>query len=921
MGWRVVVCLLALLTACHPAMVPGGLTDGTHRVTVAFTVQIGTGTQPLHVQAVAGDIDHLTAKLVPQAGETPPGPITLTAPFTGTRSVSFGTVGDGSYKLSLEAFATAGDTVSLSKGGPLLSSNVATISGINASFDLGSQFAFAQNLQLITGGDLKGKIVPSLTGTNTMTLVSAVDGSVVLAPFDTAATTFTFRNMQPGSYNLWASSRNGVASTISRKVGPITVGAPGSGYAAAAMFTANVAGTVRTVVGGGVGDGAFGIQAAIGSPVGITRDSAGNTYVADVVNVRVRKIDGTTGAVSTVAGTGQSGTTGDGGPATAATFKTVSGLAIDGANNLYIADNTAFTVRQVNLATGIIKTFAGNGTQGYSGDGGAPTGAQLTEPSGLTVDDVGNLVIADGSGHAVRMVCNVPGTYHNVVMVANTIYTVAGTGVAAPPIADGLFAIGPNGIDTPRGVAYDAAGNLWIALQGENRVRRVDTGGRILTVAGDGTALPAGDGAPATAAGLPAPKALGFAANQIFIATDHRIRAINLGTNLIATVAGDGTATFGGDGTPAITAQINDPQGVCADGVSNIYIADTGNSRIRKVNKATLKIGTLAGTGSGTYGGDNAQATNARLSVAAAVVVATNGDMYVADRQNHRVRLITAADGIISTFAGTGVAGYNGDNIAANSAQLNGPGGLALDGNGNLYIADTANNRIRKVVLSTGKITTVAGTGNPALSGDGGPAINAELQLPLAMAIDPQGNVYIADTLNNVVRKLTVASGKISAFAGGGGVLGDGGPATSAQIINPTGLALDQLGNLYISDIGHSRIRKVLTSGKIITVVGPGGALGDGGPATSANLNKPGGLVMTGGGDLYIADKDNSRLRKVVAGTGVITTLAGDSTFGFFGDGLNAKFCKLNAPLGLAIDATGNVYIADSGNGRIRVVE
>jgi uncharacterized protein (TIGR03437 family) len=329
----------------------------------------------------------------------------------------------------------------------------------------------------------------------------------------------------------------------------------------------------------------------------------------------------------------------------------------------------------------------------------------------------------------------------------------------------------------------------------------------------------------------------------------------------------------------------------------------------------TYTIYTVAGNGTPGYSGDNGPATSAQMHGPYGAAADSAGNLYIADSGNNVIRKVS--NGVITTFAGNGTPGYTGDNGPAASAQLNAPYGVAVDSAGNLYIADSANNVIREV--SNGVITTVAGNGTCCFSGDNGQATSAQLFTPVAVAVDSAGNLYIADFGNNVVRK--VSNGVITTVAGNGTYSygGDNGQATSAELYQPNGVAVDSAGNLYIADTSNCRIRKV-SNGVITTVAGNGtpGFSGDGSPATSAELNAPYGVAVDSAGNLYIADTGNNRIRKVSNGT--ITTAAGNGTPGYNSDGGAATSAELYEPLGVAVNSAGNVYIADFGNNRVRLL-
>jgi sugar lactone lactonase YvrE len=331
-----------------------------------------------------------------------------------------------------------------------------------------------------------------------------------------------------------------------------------------------------------------------------------------------------------------------------------------------------------------------------------------------------------------------------------------------------------------------------------------------------------------------------------------------------------------------------------------------------------LIISTVAGNGTNGEAGDGGRATNAEL-YAGAVGVDTLGDFFIADSANERVRE-TNPGGIIDTVAGDGTNGFAGDGLIATNASLFNPVAVAADSAGNLYIADEANNRIR-IVGSNGVISTFAGNGNDSFSGDGESATNASLASPAGLAVDGQGNLYIADHDNSRIRQVGT-NGIISTIAGNGtnGFSGDGGTATNASLSNPLGVAVDGMGNIFIADSGNKRIRKVGLNGIIITVAGNGdaGYYGDGGPATSAFMESPAGVAVDAVGNIYIAD-GTEHIREVGL-NGIISTVAGNKGLGFAGDGGPPTNSMLGEVYGLATDVFGELYMADTGNNRIRKI-
>lgn len=330
---------------------------------------------------------------------------------------------------------------------------------------------------------------------------------------------------------------------------------------------------------------------------------------------------------------------------------------------------------------------------------------------------------------------------------------------------------------------------------------------------------------------------------------------------VINTITGDGTAAYSGDGGLATTAKINNPYGVAVDGIGNVYIADYGNNRIRKIDTFGI-IRTIAGNGTASFTGDGGPATAATINAPRGIAVDGAGNVYFSDYANLRIRMINTS-GVISTIAGTGFAAFSGDGGPATAAKVNYAWGVAIDGAGNVIFADALNCRVRKINTS-GIISTIAGTGSCFISGDGGPASAARLQYPYGVACDGAGNIYIADEGNNRIRKIN-ASGIISTIAGSPtyGFTGDGGPSTAARLYYPSGIASDAAGNVYICDINNNRIREINTAGIINTIAGNGiaGYSGDGGFPTMAEINRSTGVAVSPSGKVYISDNNNNRIR------------------------------------------------------------
>jgi uncharacterized protein (TIGR03437 family) len=633
---------------------------------------------------------------------------------------------------------------------------------------------------------------------------------------------------------------------------------------------------IETVAGSAnMGDGGPATAAQISTIQGIAVDRWGNLYLSDTGNHRVRKIS-PSGAITTIAGTGVAGFSGDGGPAVTAQLNLPYGLAADLAGYVYVADLGNDRVRRIG-PDGVIATVAGTGIRGSSGDGGAATGAQLLTPRNVAVDAAGDFYFSEFDGHRVRK-----------VTPDGKISTVAGTGVAGLR-GDGGPAVNAQ-LNFPAGLAVDRLGALYIADSQNQRVRKILAAGVISTVVGGSpsTALEtpvalavdvAGTlyvadmssavhsytaaGAWTVVPGLGAPHDLAVDLNgDLYIADGVRIREVAAGQ--MQTVAGDGYLHAIGDGGLATAALLSQPSTIALNAAGSLYIADTGTQRVRQVLPSGV-IQTLVGTGVAGSAADNIAASAATLNSPLGVALDAAGDILIADTWNQRIRQV-GADGLIHNLVGTGAVGLGAEGLPPAQTQLNGPSGVCTGRGGTLFVVDTFNHRVLQAAPLP-LVATTAGNGSRGNAGDGGPARLAQLNQPSACALDSAGNLFIADTLNHRIRKVDSA-GTISTVAGTGaaGFSGDEGPATAAGISAPLGVVVDDNGDIFIADTGNNRIRQVTADGLIHTIAGQNAAgfAGDGGPAASAEIDAPGGLYLDGAGDLYFADTGNNRVRRLV---------------------------------------------------------
>ena len=746
--------------------------------------------------------------------------------------------------------------------------------------------------------------------------------------------------------------------------------------AQAQTYTAN---DIYTIVGGGLPPSTP-LTASLPGASAAIEDSSGNIYIAAPDSAYVFKLT-SAGVLSTYAGLGYGGHSADGNQASKSLIYAVTGLAMDIKGNVYFADADGSRIRKVS-PTGVISTVAGNGVKcdhaQVCGDGAVATSANLNLPESVVLDASGNIYIADSFNNRIRVVNTQKTTITiaGVSIPAGDIQSVAGLENDITGCSNSQTACGDGGpankayLNLPYGVALDHLGNIYIADTLDQKIRVVNTQattitiagvsiapGDIQTVIGNGIACTnpvsgCGDGKAPTSAEVTRPQGIFVdASSNILVADtgDSRIREVSSTTNLISTVVNSaGTAGLSGNGGPAASAQLDLPGGIWEDSTGNYFVADSGNAIIRVVNNQTSAI-TVGGTtiqsgdiqtiAGGGNAGDGGSPTKATLALPWDVVEHA-GNIYIVDQGNNKIREVVnplSSSPTITTVAGNGSAGYSGDGGLATAATLNAPSSVAFDASGNLYIADSDNVVIREVNASTGIISTVVGNGSScypttATCGDGGVATSASFSFPLNITFDLSGNFYISDWQGYKVRKVVpsggnVATGTISTVAGTGvsGSKGNGGAATSANLNHPAGLVVDSSGNIYISDQYNNEVRQVNTSGIINdwALNGDAKLAGDGLPAGQASMWNPLELAIDPSNNVYISGGNNNVVQRISAVTGIFSNVAGSATNsiqgGYGGDKGPAISAKM-ANLGAWVDASSNLYVADGGNNRIRYV-
>ena len=647
------------------------------------------------------------------------------------------------------------------------------------------------------------------------------------------------------------------------------------------------AGVVTTFAGNAAAGSADGIgtAATFSSPIGVAVDPAGNVYVADLNNNLIRKIT-VAGLVSTVKGNTTSGSA-DGKGTTASSYYP-SGVAFDAAGNVYVASGIGHKIQKI-TSSGAVTTLAGSETIG-SADGTGTT-AGFNYPSGVAVDGSGNVYLADKGNHKIRKITS-----------AGIVTTLAGSTVIGSADGTGSAAT----FNGPTGLVVDTAGNVYVADALNNNIRKITSSGIVTTIAGNGIA--GSFNAIGIAASFNDPSGITIdAAGNLYVADtgNNKIRKITA-AGAVTTLAGSGTA--GSDNGTGTTASFNYPFGLTVDSTGNVYVADYWGNLIRKITSAGV-VSTFAG--SGFIGSADDSGTFASFSSPSGVAVDGTGTVYVADRTNDKVRKITSA-GVVTTLA-RNVSINSADGIGT-AALFNSPSGIAVDGEGNLYVADTHNQKIRKI-SPAGIVTTLAGSGSYCMGPNGGPitladgtGTSARFNSPFGIAVDGQGNVYVADTWGNQIRKIT-PTGDVTTLAGSGVKGSADGIGTAATFNYPYGVAVDILGNVYVGDTGNYKIRKITSTGVVTSLAGTGSwGFGDG-TGTAAGFKSPIGLAVDIAGNVYVADNGNSQIRKI-SPAGVVTTFAGSGVSNPTAGSSSAP--NVFYPYGISIDAAGNLYVSDN---------
>jgi DNA-binding beta-propeller fold protein YncE len=741
--------------------------------------------------------------------------------------------------------------------------------------------------------------IRKITSGGVVTTLSGIAGTA--GHVDGSGTTSTFN--YPSGIAVDSSGVVYVADTYNHTIRKVT----SDGTATTFAGTTGVAGHT---------DGT-GTAAKLNLPAAISIDANGNLYVSEQGNNDIRKIT-SAGVVTTLAGggpvTGYDAGRADG-SGTAALFNTPSGLGTDSSGNVFVADYRNNLIRKV-TSSGTVSTIAGAGGVAGSLDGSGYIVAPslFWRPTNLATDASGNIYIADTYGDTIRKIAP-DGTMITVAGNSNLAGTADGVGSAA-------------NFNGPTGIAVDSAGVIYVTDTYNHSVRQIMPDGTVTTIAGTAGTSGSADGTGIAALfNLPSGIAIDNAANAIYVADygNHTIRRIDRSNWVVTTYAGTATVPGSADGM-GTSASFDFPRDIAYDPSSgNLVVADTGNQTIRRI--ASGYVTTIAGS-TGTNGAVDAAGSSARFDAPSGVAVDSSGNIYVADANNDTIRKVTPA-GAVTTIGGTaGVAGSVDG--AGSAARFDHPMGVAVDASGNVYVADYNNNTIREGLLPGGSGSPVGGV-SPGINGSGGNSLGTTVSTtgingsgsfmhPGGLAVDSLGNVYVVDTQHNSIKRITT-SGGVSTMAGSGSAGSADGKGTAATFNGPVGITIGNGNTLYVTDTGNALIRQITTDGTVTTVAGSATARGNlDGTGTAATFSSPTGITIDSSfGTLYVADSGNHTIRKVTT-NGVVTTAAGAA--GVPGDidaiGINARF---NNPTGVSIDTNNNLFIADTYNNTIRLMD
>lgn len=694
-------------------------------------------------------------------------------------------------------------------------------------------------------------------------------------------------------------------------------------------------GTILNIAGVGYRDGIPAKEADIGWPMGVVRLPDGGLVVADIRGHRIWRIDGE-GVLHTFAGDGVPEDSGDGGPAIDARVFTPHDLCLDQDGSLLFSqlgargpDLGPNVVRRIDRITGIVTRVAGSGRMGRGGLEGPALEADFDTTTGIAVDRDGNLYICgkwdsnvrrvDAKTGDIAMFAGQTTRHHELESKGRAFsggnYSFAGYHGDGGPAFEAALGF-------PEHLAMNSRGDLYICDNGNHRVRKVDAAtGTITTVLGTGAPASNGDGGPATEAAVNMPDAICTDVHDnIYVgeARGNRLRKVDARTGIVTTLVGNGIAGYEVDGLPGPESRCNPIEsGIWADPDGTVFWSDS-SGRLRRYDGETGIVTTALG-GTSIHDGPS---TEAFLACPSGLDIGPDGHVYFADMQHDRVRALDMEAGTIHSVVGSGARTLGGDNGPALNAGLYSPHDVSVDSRGQLVVADTHSASIRRVD-GDGTIRSIGGVGLAGDDGDGGPAISAAFTRVEAVAHGLNDDVYIGDAMGRI-RKIDAITGIVTTIAGTGihGYSGDGGPATEARIGAPSAIRLDGAQNLYFADRDFHVVRKVDASGNISTIAGSGepGFSPDGTPATEAMLWKPLGLEVSTSGDVFVSDSRNNRVRRIDR-NGRLVTVAGSDEAGDAGDGSVATDARLNEPHGLRLYGDDTLLICDYYNNRIKAIK